>query len=175
VTGAQHLLVSKGILDHACDGPYLGAVTAPRVLVIEDEAHIRVFVRDALEMFGYEVDVAADGVQGLALFDQHSYDLLVLDLRMPYLSGWEVLDAITRRRPTRAVIISGFVSYDDEDQARQRGVAILRKPFTVPDFKRLIQGALAGQAGEVPRKPLAKSSEGDVNREREVGDDAVGA
>jgi two-component system, OmpR family, KDP operon response regulator KdpE len=148
---------------------------APRVLVVDDEAHIRAFIRDALGMCGYIADVAANGVQALMLFDQHSYDLLVLDLRMPEMGGWEVLDAITRRRPTRAVIISGFVTPFDEERARQLGVALLRKPFTVADFKRLVQEGVAGRSGETPRKPLAKSGEEDVTNEREVRDDSASA
>jgi CheY-like chemotaxis protein len=140
-------------------------VAASHVLVIDDEQHIRAFVRDALETFGYAVDVAADGVQGLALFDQHHYDLLLLDLRMPHLGGWEVLQAITWRRPTRAVIMSGFVTPMDEEQARQLGVVILRKPFTVADFKQVVQEALAGPPGDVSKKPLAKSGEEDGEAE----------
>jgi CheY-like chemotaxis protein len=153
----------------------VAGVSAPRILVIDDEEHIRAFVRDALESFGYEVDVAADGVQGLALFDRYEYDLLVLDLRMPELSGWAVLEAVTTRRPTRAVIISGFVTALDEQQAQERGVALLRKPFTLADVKRVVQEGLASQPGEMPRKPLMKSGDEDVSRAEEVGDDSVSA
>jgi len=105
----------------------------PRGLVIDDEPGVRAFVYDAVDSLGYEVDAAEDGAKGLALFDQRRYDLIVTDLRMPHMSGWEVVEAVSRRGPMPIVIMAGFITSADEERARDGGIALLRKPFGIAE------------------------------------------
>jgi DNA-binding response OmpR family regulator len=76
-----------------------------RILVIDDEDRILDFVARGLRCEGYDVDVAADAGEGLeAALGQH-FDLVILDLLMPRLSGITVLDRLLQRKPRQAVIV----------------------------------------------------------------------
>jgi len=139
----------------------------PRVLVIDDDRSVRVFVCDVLESLGYATD-DAEGVQGLALLERHRYDLVITDLQMPHLTGWDVVNAVRGRRPTLPVImISGFATDDDMRQAQRLRVPLLHKPFSVIEFRRVVRVLLAAEAShleprtesDVPRKPLMKAPE----------------
>jgi CheY-like chemotaxis protein len=144
------------------------ACVRARVLVIDDEPTVRGFVCDLLEGLGYDADDAEDGRQGLSLLQQYRYDLVITDLQMPNVTGWDVVNAVRGRLPTMPILmISGFATEDDMRQARQVGVPLLRKPFSVAELQRLIRELLAAGASEperlsesdVPRKPLMKAPE----------------
>jgi CheY-like chemotaxis protein len=134
----------------------------PRILIIDDDPQVRDFVGAAVESLGYESHHAADGVQGLMLFAHHRYALLIIDLRMPKLTGWEILEAVSRReyRPPM-VVISEVISAKDKALARRAGVAVLRKPLSLVRLKRAIEEGLAEQQRDTPRKPLTKSPASD--------------
>jgi CheY-like chemotaxis protein len=140
----------------------------PRVLVIDDESNVRVFICDLLKDLGYETDEADNGVQGVALLEQRRYDLVITDLQMPHLTGWGVVNAVRGRRPTMPMImISGFATDDDVRQAQRLGVPLLDKPFSVIEFRRVVRELLTAEASQpgrptesdVPRKPLMKVPE----------------
>lgn len=76
-----------------------------RILVIEDEARIQAFVRRGLEAEGYGVVTAEDGRDGLSLARSGDWDLVVLDLLLPGLSGLRVLQELHRERPQLPVVI----------------------------------------------------------------------
>ena len=123
----------------------LAAVAGPaaRVLVIDDEADIREVILDILGRAGYRVEVAVDGHQGLAKFDADRFDMVLTDLGMPRLSGWEVADAVKARSPeTPVVLITGWgATVSDEQLAAHRIDRLLAKPFRLQD--------LAASVGEV--------------------------
>jgi two-component system, OmpR family, copper resistance phosphate regulon response regulator CusR len=76
-----------------------------RILVIEDEPRILEFLKVGLEAEGFTVDGAADGVEGYALARSESYDLVILDLRLPRLDGLRVLEELRRCRPELHVLV----------------------------------------------------------------------
>src|SRR5262245_60280378 len=71
-----------------------------RMLLIDDDQNVRQVLAHLLASFGYECQVATDGVSGLALFDKGEWDLVLLDIAMPAMSGWTVVETIRRRAPT---------------------------------------------------------------------------
>lgn len=75
------------------------------VLIIEDEAATAAPVKAALEMDGIQADIASDGSVGLSLFRKNAYDLILLDLKLPGLTGEEVLRAIRKEDPFVSVIV----------------------------------------------------------------------
>jgi CheY-like chemotaxis protein len=80
----------------------------PRILVIDDNAAIRELLRLVLEEEGYEVVEAADGAEGLQLYQAAPADLVITDLQMPGMNGLELLMALQRMVPTPALMaISG--------------------------------------------------------------------
>ena len=82
-----------------------------RVLIIEDEIVTAEAVKEALALENISADIASDGKSGLEKFVSHNYDLILLDLKMPGLSGDEVLSEIGKRDPFIDVII--YTNYMD--------------------------------------------------------------
>ena len=82
-----------------------------RVLIIEDEIFTAEAVKEALALDGFSADIASDGNAGLKMFRSNDYDLVLLDLKMPGLSGDEVLSEIRKQDPFIDVII--YTNYSD--------------------------------------------------------------
>jgi CheY-like chemotaxis protein len=110
------------------------------VLVIDDDRGVREIVSEFLDLLGLEPQGAATGAEGLALFESGVYDLVVTDLSMPGMTGWEVVEAVRRRVPGQAVIMmSGSASELDVGRARQQDVTLLRKPVGLEELKRAVE------------------------------------
>lgn len=113
-----------------------------RVLVIEDNAGLRDYLRVALESAGHEVLTAADGRQALAYLDGHPVDTVLTDLFMPEMDGIEVITALRRRFPgIKVVAMSGRPGVDYLAVAAELGAAqILRKPFEMQELMSALDG-----------------------------------
>jgi DNA-binding response OmpR family regulator len=120
-----------------------------RILIIDDETNIRAMMKLALAHSGYTVQVAADGMEGLALYGQgEGFDLVLLDQRMPGMPGIEVQREILRRRPSaRIVTITAFGTIDLAIEAIRSGATdFLRKPFTADTLRSAVRSALDREA-----------------------------
>ena len=85
-----------------------------KILIVEDESMTAKIVKEALNIQGMEADIAEDGEKGLGLIREREYDLILLDLKMPKLSGEEVLREIRKIRPYAFVIIyTNFSEFAD--------------------------------------------------------------
>lgn len=82
-----------------------------RILIIEDEVETAVAVREALALDDISADIASNGEQGLEMLKKDDYDLVLLDLKMPGLSGEEVLSAIRKNDPFIDVVI--YTNYSE--------------------------------------------------------------
>ena len=107
-----------------------------RLLIVEDDADMRLSLKLALEMAGYITEVAADGREALAIQKQRPADILITDIFMPETDGFEVIDAVRRGFPqTRIVVVSGGARLAKReyllDAALMDVDAILPKPFDV--------------------------------------------
>jgi DNA-binding response OmpR family regulator len=103
-----------------------------RILLVDDDAEIIESLRLALEANGYEVLVARDGNQGLALVEREDPDLVVLDMMMPKRSGFLVLERLKRKRDgqQRIIMITANEGSRHKAYAEMLGVDdYLRKPF----------------------------------------------
>ena len=98
------------------------AVNKLRVLFVDDEAPIRDVMRLELPRMGHEATICEDGQAALNALEKNSYDAAIVDLRMPGLSGWDVIDQIKRISPETEIVIStGHGSLDEAIQAIRRG------------------------------------------------------
>jgi DNA-binding response OmpR family regulator len=111
-------------------------VSKRKILVIEDHPTVREVLRTLLGMEDYEVAVAPNGEAGLALADMLQPEVVILDVGMPGLNGYEVCRAIkSRAEHTRIVMVTARTSEEDERAGRQAGAdAYLRKPFSPLDI-----------------------------------------
>ena len=115
----------------------------PRILLVDDNAVVRDMLVDLVGSLGYSADAAGNGAEALALFDQGQYDVVLTDLLMPGMSGWEVLAALRQREPWIPVIIITGTPVIGDARAEQPGVAVLRKPVDVMALATMIKGMLA--------------------------------
>lgn len=114
-------------------------VLAPRILVVDDEERIRDACTMVLEEEGYRVAVADNGELGLNMIEEAHYDVILLDLMMPVISGLDVLPKVTELHPDTAVIvITGYATVEHSIEAMKKGAFdFIPKPFT-PDQLRAV-------------------------------------
>jgi len=108
------------------------AKSPKKVLLVDDDAEIVEAIRHALEAKGYEVLVARDGNQGLAMAETADPDLLILDMMMPKRSGFLVAEKLRRSRPVpiRIIMITANEGSRHKAYAEMLGVDdYIRKPF----------------------------------------------
>ncbi|MFO7577679.1 MAG: sigma-54 dependent transcriptional regulator [Pelovirga sp.] len=121
---------------------------ANKILVIDDEAIIREGLRQTLTLEGYQVVVAADGKAGLEKLQNDSFSVVISDLKMPVMSGMEVLKAIQVLQPNvPVIIITGFASVDSAVEAMKNGAfEYLTKPFLPDQIVEKVQAAICKRA-----------------------------
>ncbi len=127
-----------------------------RILVVEDEDAVRAIVGEQLGGLGYEVRLAADAEQALALLRARQFDLVLTDVVMPGpLNGKGLADEVERSWPgTRVVFMSGYSENALLSDGRlDRGVMLLAKPHQKTDLARIIRSALARGDGQGLRDP----------------------
>lgn len=88
-----------------------------RILIVEDEKDTAAPVQEALRLYGYEADIASDGAMGVEMFAQNTYDLVLLDLKMPKMTGEEVLKKIREIDPYVYVII--YTNYGEFEEVKE--------------------------------------------------------
>ena len=118
-------------------------VTSKRILVVDDERLVLQLLGEMLGADHHTVDTVADGTQALEQLRRASYDLILSDVRMPYLDGPGLYRALERRRPElcrRFVLMTGDVlSAEIQTFLEQTGVPGLSKPFDRSEVRRVIQ------------------------------------
>ena len=109
-----------------------------KIVLIEDTPEMQKLVQTNLTVRNYEVITASDGEQGLSLVRRIHPDLILLDIRLPGITGWEVLstlksDALLKDIPV--IIMTASEGVDDSKQAIERGAAYyFSKPFDLHEF-----------------------------------------
>ena len=105
----------------------------PLVLIVDDDARVREYVRVNLEAEGYAVREAGSAEEGLAVLGEQSPDLILLDVMMPQVDGWEMLRQVQEHTGVGAIPVIMFSGKVDEraaDEARSRGASgFIGKPF----------------------------------------------
>jgi len=120
-----------------------------RILIIDDDAALRRTMRKIVERLGHVVGEAENGLMGLSLFRQGSYDLVVTDLLMPEKEGIETIMELREEAPgVKILAVSGGMMMDRTgplDDAEALGAdASLPKPFAVDDFIAIVERLLPG-------------------------------
>jgi excisionase family DNA binding protein len=134
-TPGGHRRYRRGDLDAFLERSGAGARTTegPLVLIVDDDDKLREFVRVNLEMEGYTVREAASAREGLAALEEQSPDLVLLDVMMPEMDGWEMLRQLHERHGMGAIpviVFSGQVEEDAGEVAARGAQAFIGKPFS---------------------------------------------
>ncbi len=132
-----------------------------RILVIDDEEHIRRMMRLTLEAAGYEVEEASNGNEGLRLYgDGSNWSAVVLDQRMPGMDGLETLSELKKQNPdARVVMATAYASIELAVDAMKVGATdFVRKPMTPEILRNSVAAALAkSQAVAKEPQPLIQT------------------
>src|SRR5438067_11840719 len=119
---------------------------AKKVLLVDDDPEIIEAIRYALESRGYQIFIARDGNQGLAMAEREDPDLVILDMMMPKRSGFLVLEKLRRTRPipVRVIMITANEGSRHKAYAEMLGVDdYIRKPFAMDKLVDAVQRLLA--------------------------------
>jgi CheY-like chemotaxis protein len=116
-----------------------------RILVADDDKSIQDVVSGLLEIMGFEVALAGNGIEALAVFLDSSFDLVLTDLQMPAMDGLSLARHIKESSPSTPVIL---LTGSDRETVRKRVErapvdSIIFKPVRLEDLRRTVQGALA--------------------------------
>lgn len=113
-----------------------GLESTYKILIVDDETVIRELVFQLLERPGWTIDVASGGMQALAMLENDTYDLLVVDKNMPDVSGFDIIVKARETNPgIPTIMITAYPSRDLPDLLKQFAVdACVTKPFDVATF-----------------------------------------
>jgi len=114
------------------------------ILVVDDEQAIRAALADTLAFLGYEVATASNGTEGLRLFLDNSFELVVTDVQMLGMDGWTLAQRIKEASPnTPVVLITGSEKEMILKKAKGNSIdSVLFKPFTLEELQQTLQGVL---------------------------------
>jgi response regulator RpfG family c-di-GMP phosphodiesterase len=119
----------------------------PRILVVDDERVIREILSDFLSLEGYVVRTVEDGMEALKELQRRSYNLVISDLKMPNMTGLELIERITALGiPVLTVIMTGFGTVETAIEAMKQGAYdYILKPFKVEEVVHIVQRGLDRQ------------------------------
>ena len=130
---------------------------ATSVLVVEDDKNIRDLLQMYLEKEGYAVTVAGDGSQGLTKFRTIQPDLVLLDVMMPIMNGWEVCKAIRSESQTPVIMLTAKSETDDKVAGLKSGADdYITKPFEMKEVLARIEAVLRRSTGCSNDQPSRK-------------------
>ena len=114
------------------------------ILVIDDELYIRELYSELLTYHGYKVTTAGDGVAALSIMRTTGFDLIICDIAMPGMRGFDVcLEAGKIIPGVKIIMVSAYDSADNVEKAKKAGAQVLiSKPFKAEDLLRAIKNAL---------------------------------
>jgi DNA-binding response OmpR family regulator len=131
-----------------------------RVMVVEDEPIVQVVLSDLIEMWGHDVQAASTGAQAISLLSSNEYDLIVLDIMLGAVSGYDVLDELSRlgvREKTRVVVVTGRATEWDYLLGWMRGAdEYLPKPFDPVRLKIVMEEMLSCSPEELAERRRAE-------------------
>ena len=106
------------------------------ILVIDDDDRVRTLLKDILVYGGHHVIEAADGILGMKCLEEGKFDMVLTDLGMPAMNGWEVAKWVKQKVPQIPVgLITGWETQLDEEKIKESGVdLVIGKPFQVGDI-----------------------------------------
>lgn len=115
-----------------------------KILVVDDEEHTRLGYAEVLRIDGYDVDVAANGAEGLKKAEQTEYHVIVTDLRMPEMDGMAFIEKLRNFDPdAKVIVITAFGTFKSYRKTKDLGViSFLNKPVRAKDLKEAVADIL---------------------------------
>ena len=135
-----------------------------RILVAEDDSPLASFISKGLTSEQFAVDVAKDGEEAVNLVSECDYDLMVLDLKLPRLGGFEVLERVRRKKPSLPIVVlSGMNRTEDRVRGLDLGADdYLTKPFSFTELSARIRAVM--RRGQAQPQSVLKVADLELNR-----------
>ena len=116
-----------------------------RILVVDDEDALRMVLSSELSSSGYEVATASDGDEAITVIQNKKFDLVLLDIKMPKVDGFEVLKFVKKNYPTMKVImLTGFADLKNAIESKKHGAEdFVSKPYDLVDLLTTIERVLS--------------------------------
>lgn len=123
-----------------------------RIVVADDELKMRMLYEEVLSEMDYEVHSAKDGSEAWEFFQKHDPDLVILDIKMPEMHGFDVLEQIRSRNPDVPVLIcSAYPKFGNDPYVITMGVvAFINKPISIDTLRSEVRRALGDKEEEMP-------------------------
>ena len=115
-----------------------------RLLVVDDEEALRTVLSSELTSEGYDVQAAADGQEAISELEKGTFDLVLLDIKMPRMNGFEVLKYVKEKHPkTKVVMLTGFADLKNALESKKLGAEdFVSKPYDLVDLLTTIERVL---------------------------------
>lgn len=115
-----------------------------RILVVDDEEALRTVLSAELEGEGYLVSTAGDGEQAIKLIGSQVYNLILLDIKMPNVDGFEVLKFVKQKQPsTKVIMLTGFADLKNAIESKKLGAEdFVSKPYDLVDLLTTVERVL---------------------------------
>ncbi|HZG73728.1 MAG TPA: response regulator [Chondromyces sp.] len=112
-----------------------------KVLIVDDQFGIRILLNEVLQKEGYNTFQAANGIQALEIVDDHSPDLVLLDMKIPGMDGIEILKRMKQKDPDiKVIIMTAYGELDMIQEARNLGALThFAKPFDIDDIRATVK------------------------------------
>lgn len=131
---------------------------ADKILIVEDEAHITRTLRLYLEQAGYQVVIIADGAQAIPAFRHEKPDLVILDLHLPHVDGWEICRQIRREGDTPIIMLTARSEESDKLIGLELGADdYVTKPFSPREVTARVRVVLRRSHGQVQPPPILRA------------------
>jgi CheY-like chemotaxis protein len=116
-----------------------------KILIVDDSDELAHVIAEFLNMFGYRVYTAKDGMDALSFMETEVMDVVVTDIHMPRMDGYTLMTEIKTRYPrTPIILITGFSVSEAKKMAFEKGAnAFVAKPFHLKDLKGVIESVMA--------------------------------
>jgi len=120
------------------------------ILIVDDEPSMRIALSESLESCGYKVETSESGADALAKFEEGKFEVVITDMRMPGMSGMEVLRGIKKiSSQTPVVVITAYGTVNTAVEAMKEGAAdFIMKPFSVDHLESLVKKVVAEKKGK---------------------------
>jgi len=118
-----------------------------RILIVEDDEEMRSLLKDFIEAEGFETDSVSNGSEAFRILVKEPFDLIITDIRMPGLTGLDILPGIKKLQPEAPIIvITAFGSEEVQRKAYKRGGTIyLEKPIHFHELKEIVSKAVSSE------------------------------
>lgn len=115
-----------------------------RILIVDDNPNMSSLLSEMLEVFNYDSERANDGLEAIEKIDQNEYRLVITDMRMPKMSGLDLLKRIKEMKPSMPVVVISGYALDEDGNSLLNSIAdgFLNKPFKMSDIEQLLKDVI---------------------------------